>query len=219
MTIPQGHSHRATFGATPSTLVASTAMISCGWRFALNEAADLVLALLGLLILAPLLLAIALGVRLSPTGPVIFRQRRVGRGGATFVLFKFRTMVEDSGAASFTPAQAPRPAGSRERTAARSRTLAAGDFFGRVPTVSQRAKWRDEPNRTPTGAPRVLRAVRRGGPWLQRASPRQVRRHGLGSGKRVAATDLDRRSCRARQLRRRELVARSGSSDLGADGR
>jgi len=58
---------------------------------------DLVAALLGLLVLSPLLLIIALAVRLSSPGPALFRQTRVGRGGADFTLYKFRTMTVREG--------------------------------------------------------------------------------------------------------------------------
>jgi lipopolysaccharide/colanic/teichoic acid biosynthesis glycosyltransferase len=58
---------------------------------------DLVAALLGLLVLSPLLLIIALAVRLSSRGHVLFRQSRVGRGGVDFILFKFRTMAVREG--------------------------------------------------------------------------------------------------------------------------
>jgi lipopolysaccharide/colanic/teichoic acid biosynthesis glycosyltransferase len=57
---------------------------------------DLPLALLALMALLPLLLAIAVTIRVSSPGPVIFGQLRVGRDGKLFRLFKFRTMrVED----------------------------------------------------------------------------------------------------------------------------
>jgi lipopolysaccharide/colanic/teichoic acid biosynthesis glycosyltransferase len=82
-----------------------------GWQFTLKRAADRAVAVLALLFLAPLLLAIALGVRLSSVGPVIFRQRRVSAGGETFVLFKFRTMVQDVGVAGFTLARGTAPGG------------------------------------------------------------------------------------------------------------
>ena len=54
---------------------------------------DIVFAALALLLLCPLLLAVALWVRLDSPGPVLFRQRRVGRGGRPFDIFKFRTMA------------------------------------------------------------------------------------------------------------------------------
>jgi lipopolysaccharide/colanic/teichoic acid biosynthesis glycosyltransferase len=57
---------------------------------------DLVLAGLGLIVLSPLLLAIAVWIKLDSTGPVFFRQERVGRGGRPFRIHKFRTMVADA---------------------------------------------------------------------------------------------------------------------------
>jgi len=53
---------------------------------------DLLLSSLGLLVLAPVLLLIALCVKLDSPGPVMFRQERVGRFGKTFRIHKFRTM-------------------------------------------------------------------------------------------------------------------------------
>lgn len=56
---------------------------------------DLLLSSLGLLLLAPLLLALALAVKLDSPGPVFFRQARVGRFGKPFRIHKFRTMRHD----------------------------------------------------------------------------------------------------------------------------
>ncbi|WP_146060076.1 sugar transferase, partial [Streptomyces sp. SM5] len=53
-------------------------------------------AALGLLVLAPLFLAVALAVRLSSRGPVFHRQIRHGRHNRPFTMWKFRTMVEDA---------------------------------------------------------------------------------------------------------------------------
>lgn len=56
---------------------------------------DLTLAGLGALLLAPLLLLIALAVKLDSRGPVFYRQVRVGRFGQTFRIHKFRTMTHN----------------------------------------------------------------------------------------------------------------------------
>jgi len=61
-----------------------------------KRAFDLFFSIAGLLILSPVLLVVALAVRLSSPGPAIFRSRRVGRSGKQFSLLKFRTMTEDA---------------------------------------------------------------------------------------------------------------------------
>lgn len=53
---------------------------------------DIVAAGAGLVLLAPLLLALALWIRLDSPGPALFRQVRVGRHGVPFEIYKFRTM-------------------------------------------------------------------------------------------------------------------------------
>ncbi|MBA1443575.1 MAG: sugar transferase [Gammaproteobacteria bacterium] len=57
---------------------------------------DLLLTLPGLLLLLPLMAVIALWVRFDSPGPVLFRQQRVGRGGVSFALLKFRSMRVDA---------------------------------------------------------------------------------------------------------------------------
>ena len=57
---------------------------------------DIVAGLVGLVILSPVLLGLALWVKLSSPGPIFYRAKRVGRGGQTFHLYKFRTMVMDA---------------------------------------------------------------------------------------------------------------------------
>jgi putative colanic acid biosynthesis UDP-glucose lipid carrier transferase len=60
---------------------------------------DVVLATLILILISPLLLAIAIGVKLSSPGPAIFRQRRNGLDGEEIVVYKFRSMrTQDDGA-------------------------------------------------------------------------------------------------------------------------
>lgn len=54
---------------------------------------DIVLSSIGLLMIAPILLTVAAAIKLAGGGPVLFRQRRVGRHRQPFTLLKFRTMV------------------------------------------------------------------------------------------------------------------------------
>lgn len=57
---------------------------------------DILCAGVGLLLLSPLLLVVAVWVKLDSRGPVMFRQERVGRFGRTFRIHKFRTMRVDA---------------------------------------------------------------------------------------------------------------------------
>ncbi|HVW11020.1 MAG TPA: sugar transferase [Bryobacteraceae bacterium] len=58
-----------------------------------KRAMDVILSGAALIVLSPLLLAIAAAVRLTSPGPALFRQQRLGRGGRAFTLNKFRTMT------------------------------------------------------------------------------------------------------------------------------
>lgn len=60
----------------------------------LKRALDVVVAGTGLAFLSPVLATIALTVKLTSTGPVLYSQRRIGRGDRPFKLYKFRTMVD-----------------------------------------------------------------------------------------------------------------------------
>ncbi|MEV4543742.1 sugar transferase [Micromonospora echinaurantiaca] len=98
-----------------------------GPRF-VKAVTDRVSALLLLVLAAPLLIAIALLIRLSPDagGPAIFRQERVGRNGRLFVIYKFRTMYLDA----------------EDRLA---------DLLHRNETDGELFKMRDDPRVTPVG--------------------------------------------------------------------
>jgi exopolysaccharide biosynthesis polyprenyl glycosylphosphotransferase len=63
-----------------------------GWQFALKHTFDRIGSLALLVILSPLLLVVAAAVKLTSPGPVLFRQRRLGRDGQVFDLLKFRSM-------------------------------------------------------------------------------------------------------------------------------
>ncbi len=62
----------------------------------MKRAMDVAISLLALVLLAPLLLAVAAAIALESGRPVLFRQQRVGRGGREFAIFKFRSMVADA---------------------------------------------------------------------------------------------------------------------------
>lgn len=61
-----------------------------------KRALDLVLVTLGLIAIWPLLVLIAVAIRLDSRGPVLFAQTRIGRGGRPFRMWKFRSMVADA---------------------------------------------------------------------------------------------------------------------------
>ncbi len=84
-----------TVGGLP--LMSFTSVNPRGLQFTLKHLFDRVLAVFLLLVLSPVLLLTALAVRLSSPGPVLFRQRRVGRDGTMFDLYKFRSMRIDRG--------------------------------------------------------------------------------------------------------------------------
>jgi lipopolysaccharide/colanic/teichoic acid biosynthesis glycosyltransferase len=69
---------------------------------AAKRVCDLFVAVILLLILAPFLLIIAVAVRLSSPGPILFRQKRVGQNGNLFILYKFRSMRTEAQGAGVT---------------------------------------------------------------------------------------------------------------------
>jgi exopolysaccharide biosynthesis polyprenyl glycosylphosphotransferase len=79
-----------TVGGLP--LMSFTTVNPKGAQFAVKHAIDRVVAFVLLIVLLPVLICTALAVRLSSKGPVVFRQRRVGRDGKAFDLYKFRSM-------------------------------------------------------------------------------------------------------------------------------
>jgi len=69
---------------------------------------DLILAAAGLLLLAPVLLLVAVWIKLDSPGPVLFRQERIGRFGQPFLIHKFRSMRVDNAGAQITVGADPR---------------------------------------------------------------------------------------------------------------
>jgi exopolysaccharide biosynthesis polyprenyl glycosylphosphotransferase len=79
-------------------LVELTAPSLKGWQLVVKRTLDLAGAGVGLVILSPVFVLIAIAVKLDSPGPVFFRQERVGRGGRLFRMVKFRSMRDGADA-------------------------------------------------------------------------------------------------------------------------
>ena len=77
-------------GATPMLVFRVTPDLS--WALLVKAAMDRVGALLGILLLLPFFLLIAVIIKLTSPGPIVFKQRRAGRHGRPFTMYKFRSM-------------------------------------------------------------------------------------------------------------------------------
>ena len=73
-----------------------------------KRAFDIVAAVLGLVLLAPLFVLVAAWIKLDSPGPVFFRQERIGRGGTPFRIHKFRTMRVEAAGPALTVGADPR---------------------------------------------------------------------------------------------------------------
>ena len=66
------------------------------WQQNIKQVLDIMIAAVFLIVLSPLFLYIAIRVRLSSKGPVIFKQERIGYKGKPFMMYKFRSMIVDA---------------------------------------------------------------------------------------------------------------------------
>ena len=57
---------------------------------------DIVLAMMGLIILSPVLLIVAIAIKIDSKGPIIFRQNRIGKNEKKFGMYKFRSMITNA---------------------------------------------------------------------------------------------------------------------------
>lgn len=85
----QGQMHSV--GNTPVVAVCETPFT--GLRGLIKRASDIVISLILLVLLLPIMLGLAIGVKLSSPGPIIFKQRRYGLDGREILVYKFRSMT------------------------------------------------------------------------------------------------------------------------------
>ncbi|HGF7674478.1 TPA: sugar transferase [Enterococcus faecium] len=66
------------------------------YKDCLKRGIDLLLSLAGIIVLSPILLILSLAIKIDSKGPVIFKQKRVGKNKTHFYIYKFRTMKVDT---------------------------------------------------------------------------------------------------------------------------
>ncbi len=82
------------FGTRPMLVFRTTPDVS--WALMVKDLTDRLGAALGLLVLSWVFVLVAVGIRLTSPGPVIFRQKRAGKNGKPFTMYKFRSMHTDA---------------------------------------------------------------------------------------------------------------------------
>jgi exopolysaccharide biosynthesis polyprenyl glycosylphosphotransferase len=101
-----------------------------GWQFAVKHALDRFAAGVLVLLLSPILLLLAIAVRLSSPGPVFFRQVRVGRDGKEFAMLKFRSMAAEPPRDTVPAAEEPGDGGRAQKVVTLSGDVAPGGVEG-----------------------------------------------------------------------------------------
>ncbi|MFN8176605.1 MAG: undecaprenyl-phosphate glucose phosphotransferase [bacterium] len=131
---------------------------------------DLVVASLGLLLFAPILLVLAIAVKADSKGPVLFRQRRIGRDGREFDIVKFRSM----------PAAAERDTGPVRATRDDPRPTRVGRVLRRTSLDELPQLWNVARGEMSLVGPRPERPVFVD--EFRQSIPRYLERHGVKSG-------------------------------------
>ena len=133
---------------------------------------EIVLALLILVVSMPIILIALVLVRATSRGPVIYAQKRLGRGGRVFTIYKIRTMYRDS-----------EPNGARWSVPGDPRITPVGRLLRwshvqRAAPIDQHPPGQDEPGRAPSRASGNRWAARAGYPRVPAAAECASRRHG-----------------------------------------
>ena len=139
-----------------------------------KRCSDLAIALPTAILALPLLGALAIAIKLSDSGPVLYRQRRIGERGRDFNVLKLRTMVTDAEAAGPAVVRAER------RPRDPSRQAPSPDPPRRAASALERPPGRDDAGRSPAGAARDRHRARATLPALHPTPSRQAGDHRAG---------------------------------------
>ncbi|MBE9519247.1 MAG: exopolysaccharide biosynthesis polyprenyl glycosylphosphotransferase, partial [Bacteroidetes bacterium] len=89
-------------GKVKSTTIFGTPLLEVNqdvmptWQQNVKQVMDIVISILALILLIPLNLALIIGVKISSSGPILYRQDRIGRFGREFQIYKFRSMYHNA---------------------------------------------------------------------------------------------------------------------------
>lgn len=89
-------------GKVKSTTIFGTPLLEVthelmpAWQQNVKQLLDVIIAMVTVVLLTPLIIALAIGVKLSSPGPVLYRQQRIGRYGKPFNIYKFRSMYHNA---------------------------------------------------------------------------------------------------------------------------
>ncbi len=156
-----------------------------GLNVVVKRVMDVALSLLALLLLSPLLCLIALLVKLTSRGDVLYRQERCGLNGKSFQMLKFRSLRVNA------ESETGRGLGAEERQPQDlARGFSAQHQPGRAAAVAQCPVRRHEPGRPTAGTTLLCAAIQQDHPQLHGAPLRQGRHHRLGPGPRLARQHL-----------------------------
>ncbi|HTL48451.1 MAG TPA: sugar transferase [Verrucomicrobiae bacterium] len=94
--------HKISKGEVPieekalEVLTRSYVELTTSWRIFVKRALDLTVSIVGLAVCSPIMLLIAIWIKLDSRGPIFYSQERVGQKGKTFRIYKFRSMRQDA---------------------------------------------------------------------------------------------------------------------------
>lgn len=89
-------------GRVKSTTIFETPLVEVShdlmpvWQVNMKQLSDYIVSIIAMLILLPLEIFLILGIKLTSRGPILYKQERIGRFGAPFYIFKFRSMYTDA---------------------------------------------------------------------------------------------------------------------------